>query len=130
MNARLLVINPQQAAELPVSPTLVLEQQGNILLYSAGWPYLVKPGALETITPEDFRNLPGIGTKDQVYLSDIRALPNGDLKSAEVIAWIRKWWAEFVAERVEPEHKTPSLKMESQPRSAKRKTNLDEVLNK
>lgn len=98
MKARLLVINPQQAETPPASPTLILEQQGNIVAYSAGWPYPVKTGTLDSVTQEDIYKLPGVRAEDQVYLSDIRSLPNEDLMSAEAISCARSWWIECAAE--------------------------------
>lgn len=99
MNARLLIIDPQEAAHPPLEPMLVVEDSG-VKLYNSGWVRAVSRNSLQEVVEEDVRQALRLRVEERpfLYLSPIRALPFEDMLSAEALAWTRQWWLEVVTE--------------------------------
>ncbi len=100
MNARLLVINPQEAVQPPLEPILLLEEDGNVELYHSDWVRSLKADNLKNVTLDDVRQALRLGPEEQpfLYLSSIKELPYEDLMSPEALSWARQWWFEVVME--------------------------------
>jgi hypothetical protein len=105
MNARFVAVNIQTAAgEPPAMPSLLLQVEEDVILYSQGWTHHVKRGALEGLTEADLRAALPVRANETLVLSPVYTLPPGDLMSPEMIQRVRQLWMEFVtgADRKEP----------------------------
>ncbi len=98
MNARLLIVNPKEAAEPPLVPSMLVENEGKVMLCGDFWAIPIKPGRLEEITLDDLRGILRLRAEDQVYLSAPREMTSEDLMSDDVLSSARQWWTETVAE--------------------------------
>lgn len=98
MNARLLVVNPRDATEPPLVPSLVTEKEGGIVVNGDYWARPIRRGKLEDLTAEDVRRALLLREEEEVYLSPVRPLPSDDLMSEPVLCCSRQWWQEFVKE--------------------------------
>jgi hypothetical protein len=78
---------------------LLIEKEGMIYLYSAGWAPPLMPGALQDLTAEDLRDALRLRPRDRVLLSSVRPLPDISFLSEEFLEWTQRWWIQTVTER-------------------------------
>ena len=95
MKARFLAVNLHEEVALPAMPSLLLQVEDNILLYSQGWTQEVRKGCLEDLTEGDVYALLPIRASERICLSNILELPSDDLMAPETLAWVRERWIDF-----------------------------------
>jgi hypothetical protein len=108
MNARLAIIHPQNLkpedlAEPPLAPYLVLEQKRGIFLSRLEWGKRLDAASLEDVTGEDIRKALRLKEETPIYITSVHALPSDDLMSAEFLSQAQVWWKETVVELLRQE---------------------------
>jgi hypothetical protein len=94
MKARLLIVNPQNTTQAPVTPSYLIENDGMLQICSGIWTRPVRAGTLADVTVEDLRASLPWRESDRVYLSDIRDLPDTSYLTPEFSEWLQRWWEE------------------------------------
>ncbi len=86
MNARLVIANPDKAPQAPAAPTLVIEEDGWIVVHSAGWYTRVweaSPGGRAPLTCHGHGHLTARLQGDTIG----QALDNG----RKTETWLSRW---------------------------------------
>jgi hypothetical protein len=100
MKARLLLVNPQTVTQPPEHPSYLIETEGSLYVCDDSYalPLAVKSD-LEGLTVSALRDALSLRPDEEVYLSDIRNLPDERPLSPAFLHWLQDWWRKEAAQK-------------------------------